>query len=207
MRRQYQQRAFTLVEMAIVLLVIGLAIGALWMGAAAVINNTRINTASDQVYQIAAAMRGLYTSRPTVTGADAAFNITLDQSQVFPTDMRRNPATSGGPIDHAWNSTLANGSVTVAAYDLGTSNTSPPSPAARSFRIQFASLPSAVCNQLITHEFVADVSLRLQAIVVRGGSATTFLASSGDLPPPLLTASTACNSSATPSVDWVFSLR
>lgn len=200
-------RAFTLTEAAIVLLIVGLITGALWAAGSAIQKSAQVNTASDQIYEIAANMRALYASRQTITGADNAFNITMDQSRVFPIDMRRNRAVEGGPVDHVWNKGITGGSVQVAGYDLAAGTTSPSAPPARSFRVQFLSLPSDICTKLVLHEFVADQNTRLEAIVVRGGAATSFLASAGALPPSLVAASAACNSSTSPSVDWVFSLH
>ena len=59
-------RGFTLTEIAIVLGIIGLILGAIWVAAAAVYNNMRVATANTELLQITQAMRAMYATSSTV---------------------------------------------------------------------------------------------------------------------------------------------
>jgi len=69
MRRQ-RRRGFTLTEIAIVLGIVGLILGAIWVAAAAVYNNLRTSHANTQILQTAQALRTLYATQNTITAGD-----------------------------------------------------------------------------------------------------------------------------------------
>ncbi|MDX2027967.1 MAG: type 4 pilus major pilin, partial [Alphaproteobacteria bacterium] len=86
--RRAATRGFTLTEIAIVLGIIGLILGAIWVAAAAVYSNMRTSKATTQLLQVTQAVRALY-STSSVTGAGAGnVNITADliRAGVFPND-------------------------------------------------------------------------------------------------------------------------
>jgi len=57
-------RGFTLTEVAIVMGVVGLILGGIWIAAAAVYTNHRVNTAYTQVMKIAQGVRALMATKP-----------------------------------------------------------------------------------------------------------------------------------------------
>jgi len=88
------RRGFTLAEMAIVLGVIGLILGAIWVAAAAVYANMRIEKAQQQILAIVQNIRALYPLS-SAFGAAAACGVNCPQevtaelasAGVFPRDM------------------------------------------------------------------------------------------------------------------------
>lgn len=95
------KRGFTLTEIAIVLGIMGLILGAIWAAAAAVYGSQRINNASNEIAQIVQSVRKLY-SMSNGTGVSAVTNITGDLSlaKVVPSGMMRSSFTytAGGAV-------------------------------------------------------------------------------------------------------------
>lgn len=78
------RRGFTLTEIAIVLGIIGLILGAIWAAASAVYNNLRTSRAQQEILTVAQNIRAMYATQSTV---DA--NATTDtyiNAGVFPSD-------------------------------------------------------------------------------------------------------------------------
>jgi prepilin-type N-terminal cleavage/methylation domain-containing protein len=78
------KRGFTLTEIAIVLGIIGIILGAIWVAASAVYNNIRISHANTQVLQLAQGIRSLYSTATLTTG------MTVDNlicAKAAPSDM------------------------------------------------------------------------------------------------------------------------
>jgi len=88
-RQVQSKKGFTLTEIAIVLGIIGLILGAIWVAAAGVYANQRVSKANDSVLKIAQGIRTLYASSST-TGYVAATLITpvLVTAGVIPTDLQ-----------------------------------------------------------------------------------------------------------------------
>jgi prepilin-type N-terminal cleavage/methylation domain-containing protein len=89
-----QRKGFTLTEVAIVLGIMGLILGAIWTAASSVYANQRTAHAQTAVLQIAGGVRALYGSQAS-TGFGAATIITpqLNSSGVIPADL--NGGTTG----------------------------------------------------------------------------------------------------------------
>src|SRR5271168_1816583 len=64
--REEEKRGFTLTEIAIVLGIIGLILGAIWVAAAAVYNNLRTSRATTELLTIAQNVRATYATSSTV---------------------------------------------------------------------------------------------------------------------------------------------
>ncbi len=83
------QHGFTLTEMAIVLGVTGLIIGAIWAAASLVYNNMRLSQAQQEIISIANNVRSLYASRSTFTATADNTDITVAMANAgaFPGPM------------------------------------------------------------------------------------------------------------------------
>src|SRR5580698_8781109 len=90
-----RRRGFTLTEIAIVLGIVGLILGAIWVAAAAVYNNLRISHANTQILQTAQAIRTLYATQNTVTAGDITPSIIT--AGAVPKDM-----VNGATLINAW---------------------------------------------------------------------------------------------------------
>ncbi len=73
--RRQSKKGFTLTEIAIVLGIMGLVLGAIWVAASGVYNNLRVNNATTAVMQIAQGVRALYATSAT-TGYTSVTNMT-----------------------------------------------------------------------------------------------------------------------------------
>jgi len=90
-----KRRGFTLTEMAIVLGVIGLILGAIWVAAANVYSNMRVEKAQQQILTIVQNIRSLYVARSTFADPASACGVNCPQditapmasAGVFPADM------------------------------------------------------------------------------------------------------------------------
>src|ERR1700677_388286 len=87
-RSEKRKKGFTLTEIAIVLGIIGLILGAIWTAAAAVYNNQRIAHANTAILQTAQGVRSLYANA-TSTGYATATDVTtmLAGANVLPSDL------------------------------------------------------------------------------------------------------------------------
>ena len=144
-----RKRGFTLTEIAIVLGIIGLILGAIWVAASAVYQNLRTSKATTELLTVAQAVRTMYATSASVdAGADmpAAFaastvgaaNATYIAAGVFPTDTLNtgNPATATIVTD-PWSGGIA----IVAAKATVASD---------SFAIEFNKVPTTACITLFT---------------------------------------------------------
>ena len=109
-----KKRGFTLTEIAIVLGIVGLILGAIWVAAAAVYNNLRVSHANTEVLQIAQAVRALYATNNTMpAGADQS--PALITAGAMPTDLGHLHAagrvsTNGrGGSTEVWSNPAGNG--------------------------------------------------------------------------------------------------
>jgi prepilin-type N-terminal cleavage/methylation domain-containing protein len=96
-RLDQKKKGFTLTEIAIVLGIIGLILGAIWVAAAGVYQNQRNTHANTQVMQLVQSIRTLYATSASDTGLTTASLITAG---AVPTDMV-NGATLSDPYSGA----------------------------------------------------------------------------------------------------------
>lgn len=133
-RRKVQIKGFTLTEAAIVLGIVGLILGAIWVAAASVYSNLRVKQTSEELLQVAQAVRSLYATSTTVDPAITAVNVA--RAGGFPSDMLDNP-NNPTTVRDVWG-----GDVTMAANTInGVANAG--------FTIAFSSVPQSACVQLV----------------------------------------------------------
>ncbi len=155
----HKQRGFTLLETAIVLMIVSLITSAIWVAGDRVWNNYRVYRTEQQMIQVVNKMRdyyGLaYSSWPGVwvAGTDITTGTpgglpSLDTLGLLPAEMRRNSALAPGDatevIDHAINNSHGGGSFHV----LTETN---PTGAGRknAFRIELQGLTTTPCTNLL----------------------------------------------------------
>lgn len=128
-------RGFTLTEAAIVLGIVGLILGAIWVAAAAVYNNLRVTTTSNQLLQIVQSIRSMHATQQTVD--DAITAVLVAKAGGIPKDMLDNP-TDPATVTDVWA-----GDVTITAQ------TSASGVANDSFSISFSKVPQGPCADLL----------------------------------------------------------
>lgn len=125
--RRAHRRGFTLTEIAIVLGIVGLILGAIWVAAAAVYNNLRVSHTNTAVLQMVQAVRTLHATQAAITlGDDTAAMIAAG---VVPSDM----LNGVGGLTDAWGG---------RAFVGGTTDT-------QGIVIQLNGVPQAQCIDLI----------------------------------------------------------
>lgn len=129
-------RGFTLTEAAIVLGIVGLILGAIWVAAAAVYNNLRVSTTSNQMLQIAQSVRAIHATQTTVDPLITAKLVA--QAGGMPKDMVDMTDPANPIVTDVWG-----GTVNVTA------RTSPAGVANDSFSIEFQDVPAGPCADLI----------------------------------------------------------
>jgi len=132
-----KRRGFTLTEIAIVLGIIGLILGAIWVAAGAVYQNLRVSKAETELLQITQGIRSLYGTQTTFdTAAHLLETQGLIAAKVFPSDAVQNATTVNGP----W------GGSTMNIY----SQTDPAGVTGDSFSVEFDNIPVSACIALAT---------------------------------------------------------
>ncbi|MER2520096.1 MAG: type 4 pilus major pilin [Bdellovibrionales bacterium] len=90
----HARRGFTLTEIAIVLGIIGLILGAIWAAASAVYNNMRSSRAQQEILTVAQNIRAMYATQSALD--TSATNDTYISAGVFPSDSTVEDAAGGG---------------------------------------------------------------------------------------------------------------
>ncbi|GEM_PF-483400 len=132
-------RGFTLTEVAIVMGVVGLILGGIWIAAAAVYTNHRVNTAYTQVMKISQGIRALMATKPqfdcTSVPSMCNVNITLDlkSAGVIPRDMWDPDPTQD------WGRNPWGGKVKVLSTTMG-----------NGFIVAYTRMPQDGCIQLVS---------------------------------------------------------
>jgi prepilin-type N-terminal cleavage/methylation domain-containing protein len=149
-RLRASKRGFTLTEIAIVLGIIGVILGAIWVAAAAVYNNMRISAANRELLQITQAMRALYATSATIdpnadmplgTAPAAGAESTYLRAGVFPADaLNTGLASTATQAINPWN-----GNISINSAGQPPNNT-----ANDSFEVTFDGLPSNACISMLT---------------------------------------------------------
>jgi len=105
-----RKRGFTLTEIAIVLGIMGLVLGAIWVAAAGVYNNQRVNLATTSIMQIAQGVRALYaTSATTGYTTTADMTTALITAGAVPNNLVASSSTLTGPFPNGKSAVYSTG--------------------------------------------------------------------------------------------------
>jgi prepilin-type N-terminal cleavage/methylation domain-containing protein len=110
MRSAQRKKGFTLTEIAIVLGIIGLILSAIWVAAAGVYNNQRVNQANTAVLQVLQAVRTLYAQQTTITAGDQSQ--ALVNAGVIPTNLVKQGAVASPFLLTPWGQPMYVGGTT-----------------------------------------------------------------------------------------------
>ena len=145
-----KKRGFTLTEIAIVLGIIGLILGAIWVAASAVYNNLRVSHANTAILQLTQAVRGLYATSPDTSLMTEAI---LISAKAYPADLLNSTGTG-------FNDPWSQGVTTVAPSTEG-----PPS---LGFTISMSYVPADACTNLLTSVAGLNHDSGLFVVMVNG---------------------------------------
>jgi prepilin-type N-terminal cleavage/methylation domain-containing protein len=154
-----RRRGFTLTEIAIVLGIMGLILGAIWVAASSVYTNMRVSTTTRDVISMSQGIRNLYANQGVMDGGLAGPPYTsLINTGVVPNDI----TTTAGSLVDAWGGTVTFTPATTI------------STAGDSFVIDLAGVPESGCVGLLT-----DSSTKSTGSGITGLAAGTTLYSKG----------------------------
>lgn len=202
-------RAFSLVEAAIVLGIIGAVLSGVFFASTAVVNHEKLDNATNELYLISNNVRQLFSSRPLPAACTplntANYITTLSNGSlnhaVFPSEM----VISAAPlINNQWN---LSSTVSTAFADLCPGTLASPlagllPPQNVSYiDIQYVNIPESACVNLIAQNSIPGRDTGVIRISVNGAAA-------GALPVTPTAAATLCNNNRnannTNTVDWYF---
>ncbi len=132
-RLEQQKKGFTLTEIAIVLGIMGLVLGAIWVAASGVYNNQRVNTAATTVMQTVQGIRSLYATSSTTGVGQVNITTQLINAGALPSNIVSG-ATTAGPFPGGFTAVASNG-------DAGGGN---------GFVISMSGATRAACINLLT---------------------------------------------------------
>ncbi|MDE2030031.1 MAG: type II secretion system protein [Alphaproteobacteria bacterium] len=139
-RRTSRERGFTLTEIAIVLGIIGLILGAIWVAAASVYTNQKIGKANTEVMSISQGIRALYATTSSTGVADNTDETkAFCTAGVFPQDMVGDCTTP--KISNPWS--VASNSTTVKTTSISAG-------AEDAFEITMTNIPQSGCVGLLS---------------------------------------------------------
>jgi len=172
------RRAFSLLEFAIVLAIMGIVLGALW-GVVAIVNeNTKRGQMADQVALMVMNIRSFYAGRTFLAdqaGNIDAVNVTnyLLHQGVLPAEQNRDRTLGTWVADHPWGrrsatgAALPAGGVAVSGRDSGGGNISN-----RAFMIELRGLKFSSCVAMVSKlagslpTGLLEIDINLAALVV-----------------------------------------
>jgi len=189
--RRSKRRGFTLTEIAIVLGIMGLILGAIWVAASAVYTNMRVSAQTRDIIALSQGVRQLYANQGVM---DAITTANLIQSGAVPSDM-----INGAVLTNEWGG--------VTTFTPATQINA----AGDSFVIDVGSVPQTSCVGLLTDSSVGSNATGsgiygLNARPQAGGIYTTIAAVGQTVNYTGTLAVTAC-AGATNHVAYAFSLK
>ncbi|MFY9289009.1 MAG: hypothetical protein WAO98_10975 [Alphaproteobacteria bacterium] len=119
---QIKKAAFTLTEIAIVLGIIGLIIGAIWSAASGVYENLRQDRATNQLMTVVNTIRTLYPGGSSqILDTNPAFQNTLVALGAFPPDL----IVAGNPVN-PWGDPVQITVISPTTYTINMANSATP---------------------------------------------------------------------------------
>lgn len=189
-----RRRGFTLTEAAIVLGIVGLILGAIWVAAAAVYNNLRVQKANTAILTVAQTIRSMHATQTAVQAAGAsdwiaagiwpADWITTTTTTTTPTGGGSPVTTTNTSVTNPWGNTTNDVFVGASAV------------VGDSFKIALGGVPQAACIDLLTRNTGAGRDSGLYLATANNtnlaGHATGVEAAT-TMPVSVANAATACN--------------
>lgn len=188
-----QRRGFTLTEIAIVLGIVGLILGAIWVAASAVYNNLRISTTVRDMIALSQGVRNLYANQGTM---DAITTNNLICTGAVPNDLVVGTCAAGGAtMVDSWG-----GAITwTPATTIST--------AGNSFVIDLAGIPQPGCVGLLTDSSTRSTGSGIYGVNA-GNAAFNTIAGVGQTTNYTgTTAVTACALATNNHVGYAFSIH
>lgn len=191
---QKQSRGFTLTELAIVLAIVGIVLGAIWVAAAQVFAANKANQATQDITTIVANIRSTFLSANSFSSSGDQ-TTAMVTAGILPSDLLTGVPAS--PVKNAWN-----GAVKV---------TFNPSSNARVFRVSFLNTPADACFRIASQLANIGTSDAPINLITNGGTVTAI----PNLPPANVglssqTISTLCNAntgSASASTEFDYNIH
>ena len=197
--REKEEQGFTLTEIAIVLGIIGLILGAIWVAAAAVYTNMRTSKTTTELLDVVQNVRKMYATSGTVDpgadmttfGVQAGKTLTYIQGGVFPADTLNAAATA---VQDPWNGYIAVRSGTAIV-------------AGDSFQVAFDAVPTQACINVITSTTGVGRDPGLIGVSTAAAGALPALTYNTAMPVLASTSQTLCTLAATQSMGFTFKLK
>lgn len=164
-RRDISKAAYTLTEIALVLGILGLVLGAIWVAASTIYNSRRVSTAIIELMNIKQNMQTLYATSLAVdvganmgtlpfTGISAGASTTYAQVNVLPANTITQPSSTTYTITNPWG-----GSINIMATSNG-------SLANNSFVVDFDRVPISACITMISEVAGAKIDSQLWRVQI-----------------------------------------
>jgi len=191
-----KRRGFTLTEIAIVLGIIGLILGAIWIAASAVYMSMSTSKAKSELLQITQGIRSIYGDQVLVDTANAVdLTPALIAAKILPSDSIVNASTVNGP----WPG---------SSIEIYSSQNPYTGVVGDSFEVVFANIPMAACIALAVGSVGQNANESLVGLEFnQSDSGAEYITPDGTIPSiTVLTAASACRS-PTASMGFVYSLQ
>lgn len=207
--RMTLSRGFSLTEVAVVLAVVGLALGGIWALAAQSRENARQERLKTNIFIVVKNVRAYYASQNGIAGLSTAVTPQLASLNppALPGDILR---TGGGCAlascaDHPWGAstvaTSANGSFGICAWDVSVPGCTAGPPSVQFFAVDLVGVPLESCIKVAMANSGADAPSGLFDVAINGVS---MVGLGRGLPVRLTDARAQCTNSST--MDFIFRL-
>jgi type II secretory pathway pseudopilin PulG len=194
-RAEQHEGGFTLTEIAIVLGIMGLILGAIWVAASGVYNNQKVSKANTELMTIAQGVRAMYSTQTAVdTAAGTDESGALATGGVFPNDI----VIAGAAAEPYANGPWTGSSIRV--FSSTVTNTGD------AFQIEFADVPPSACIQLETAVTGPGRDSGLSYVDAQATAGTYITPTYATFPITAEKASTKCGSAAA-DVAFTFKLK
>jgi len=197
-----EKQGFTLTEVAIVLGIVGLILGAIWVAAAAVYTNLRTSKVSTELLTAVQNVRAMYATAGTVDpganmsgfGVQGGTGLTYVDGGIFPNDMLNGVGNTATAAQDPWD-----GYVNIEAATNIIANDS--------FQISFDRIPKSACINIITSATGVGKDPGLIGVSSAATGAVPAPTNNTAMPVPASTADNVLCAAATQSIGFTFTLK